>query len=178
MMIDFHLQKKESDEVYLSKQTPLALDKTDIERLVDLGTRNIRQRVRFCSHSVPQEPVHEMFIVHPKGAYVRPHKHLNKAESMLVLEGEVDYVIFEEYGTVENVISMGDYPSGKPFYRSIRPELFHMLLIRSEWLVFLEITKGPFIKEDTIMAHWSPEETDKLSIEEYFDKLHVHELFR
>ncbi|GAG28406.1 unnamed protein product [marine sediment metagenome] len=171
MMIDFHLQKKESDEVYLSRQKALALGKTDIERLVDLATRNIRQRIRFCSHSVPQEPVHEMFIVHPKGAYVRPHKHLNKSESMIVLEGEVDYVILEEYGTVENVISMGDYLSGKPFYRSIRPELFHMLLIRSEWLVFLEITKGPFIKEDTIMADWSPEESDKLSVKKYLENL-------
>ena len=172
-MIDFHLQKKESDEVYLSKQTPVALDKTDIERLVNLAAKNIRQRVRFCSHSIPLEPVHEMFIVHPKGAYVRPHKHLNKSESMLVLEGEVDYVIFEEYGTVENVISMGDYLSGNPFYHSICPELFHMLLIRSEWLVFLEITKGPFIKEDTIMADWSPEEADELSVKKYLENLPV-----
>ena len=173
MMIDFHLQKKESDEVYLSRQTPVALDKTGIERLIDLATRNIRQRVRFCSHSGPQEPVHEMFIVHPKGAYVRPHKHLNKAESMLVLEGEVEYVTFEKDGTVEDAISMGDYISGQPFYHSIRPDLFHMLLIRSEWLVFFEITKGPFIKEDTIMADWSPEESNELSVQKYLKNLLV-----
>ena len=48
-----------------------------------------------------------MFIVHPKGTYVRPHKHIKKAESMIVLKGKVDYLIFNENGEVVGIIPMG-----------------------------------------------------------------------
>ena len=45
-----------------------------------------------------------MFIVHPKGAYVRPHKHLDRIESMLVIDGEVDYIMFDDNGKIDNAI--------------------------------------------------------------------------
>ena len=170
-MIDFSRQNIESEEVYLAAENSFSLDKRSIINLIKLAQGTLRNRVRFCSHLSSQESVHEMFIVHPKGAYVRPHKHLNKAESMLVLQGEVDYVIFEETGTVKDVISLGDYQSGKPFYNSIRTELFHTLLIRSEWLVFLEVTKGPFNREDTVMADWSPEERDIQKVSQFIKKM-------
>ena len=40
-------------------------------------------------------------------------------------------------------------------------DLFHMLIIESEFLVFKETTKGPFIREDTIFPDWAPDGSEE-----------------
>lgn len=171
-MLDLNSFNKYTEEVFHSNKNFLFLEKKDIENLQNYAAENIRQRARICSHKNSEELVQEMFIIHPKGAYVRPHKHINKIESMLILEGEVDFILFDELGNLEKKISMGSYTSGKPFYESMRTEKFHSLSIKSEWLFFLEITKGPFRKDDTIFAPWSPEESSldevNLFMKKYF----------
>ena len=169
--MDFLTQYKKNSEVYHSKEDFFSLSKEDINRLISLAKNTTRGRVRYCSHSSGQESLHEMFIVHPKGAYVRPHKHLEKIESMLVIDGEVDYVMFDNDGNVDNVVKMGNYESKKSFYQTIRKDKFHTLVIKSEWLVFLEITNGPFDKENTVYAEWSPKESDPLSVEVFLNKI-------
>ena len=170
-VIDFSTQKRESDEVFLSTQRLFSISKSDIQNLVEIAKSTKRNRVRYCSHNDALEVVQEMFIVHPFEAYVRPHKHIDKIESILVLDGEVDYVIFEDNGEVKEVVSMGDYRSGKSFYQSVRADYYHTLLIRSEWLVFLEITKGPFNKNETIFSEWSPQEEDIVKVKEFQQQL-------
>lgn len=162
---------KQSSEVYISNHQRLSLQKSNMHELIHLAGTTERSRTRLCCHENSDEPVHEMFIIHPMDAYVRPHKHINKCESMLVLEGEVDYVIFDDLGEINEVISMGDYQTGKSFYQTVRTELFHTLLIRSEWLVFLEITKGPFHKNDTVFADWSPTDLDVEKIKEFIKNI-------
>lgn len=160
----------QSSEVCLSNQDIISMRYSNIDELKKIADQNFRRRVRFCSHSSASEPVHEMVIVHPQYAYVRPHKHLGKSESMLVMEGEVDYIIFDDTGNLKNLVSMGDYRSGKPFYQSIRTDLYHTLIIHSPWLVFLETTKGPFLREDTIFAPWSPDDSDSSSIKAFLNR--------
>ena len=169
--MDFLNQNKKNPEVYHSKESFFSLNKDDINKLINLAKQTPRNRVRFCSHSSDQDTLHEMFIVHPKDAYVRPHKHLDKIESMLVIDGEVDYIMFDDNGKVDNAVKMGDFETKKPFYQTIRQDTFHMLIIKSEWLVFLEITNGPFEKGKTIYAEWSPEESDTLSVETFLNKI-------
>ena len=159
-MLDRNNQNQVSEEVIHSVEKMVNLEIADIDHLIELASQNKRKRIRYCSHKNPSEKVHEMFIVHPNGAYVRPHKHINKIESMLVLRGEVDYVVFNDDGSIFKVIPMGDLKSGKVFYNSLREDVFHTLLIRTEWLVFMEITKGPFNKQDTVFSPWSPAEND------------------
>ena len=160
-MINLSSLKKESNEVFNSITRTFGINKKDIDKLVSMAKNNSTGKVRLCSHLNQKESVHEMFIVHPKGTYVRPHKHIKKAESMIVLEGKVDYLIFNDNGKVREIINMGDYKSGNSFYQSTSSNTYHGLLIHSEWLVFLEITKGPFISEDTLFASWSPESSDQ-----------------
>lgn len=170
-MIDFSQQTKESLEVYLSNQSSLSIESSDMGNLVNLAKGLPRNRIRYCAHASPSDVVHEMFIVHPRGAYVRPHKHLDKSESMMIIEGEADYVIFDSKGNVINKISMGDYQSGKPFYQCTRSEEFHSLIIHSEWLIFLEITQGPFNKKDTVFSEWSPRENEDEKIAKFMKKV-------
>lgn len=170
--MDFLTQNKINSEVFHSKDNFFSLSKEDIKKLISLADNTSRKRVRYCSHSSEHDLLHEMVIVHPRDAYVRPHKHINKIESMLVIDGELDYIMFDDNGNVENIVSMGDYESKKPFYQTIRQEKFHSLIIKSKWLVFLEITNGPFDKKDTIFAEWSPLESENEKIKQFMNKVH------
>jgi len=156
---------KFNDEVFHSLEPSFSLKRTDIDDLINLAKLNQRRRVRLCSHSSPEDLVHEMFIVHKKGEYIRPHKHINKTESMIVLQGEVDYVCFNNSGKVVEVIRMGDTNSQLPFYFNNKNGIFHTLIIRSEWLAFLEVTSGPFNKCETLFPKWCPEESDSIGID-------------
>lgn len=149
--------RKENDEVLYPTDGTL-LDQTGIEELKRLAVLNPRRRVRFCAHRSPNDSLHEMFIVHARNCYVRPHWHLSKAESIFILEGEVDLVLFHTDGAVSRVISMGNPASGRPFFHRLSEPTCHTLLIRSEHLVFHEVTEGPFLRTQTVFPDWAPEE--------------------
>ena len=169
--MNFSTQNKINSEVYHSKENFFSMSKEDINKLINLAKKTPRNRVRFCSHSSDQDTLHEMFIVHPKGAYVRPHKHINKIESMLVIDGEVDYIMFDNDGNVDEIVEMGGVESKKSFYQTIRQDKFHTLIIKSEWLVFLEITNGPFDKDNAVFADWSPEDSNISSVEVFMNNI-------
>lgn len=112
-----------------------------------------------------------MLIVHPIGTYVRPHKHVGKSESFHVIEGEVDVVVFAGDGGVADVIRMGAFTSGRPFFYRIAEPLYHTLLIRSDVLVFHETTSGPFQRADTVFAPWAPADGDAAAVGRYLAEL-------
>lgn len=172
MGIDLDKQaRRESDEVLNSLISNVDLSLETITKLGEISKGTDRQRIRLCVHRNTTESVHEMFIVHPKGAYVPPHKHLGKSESMLVLDGETDYFLFGEEGKIEKKISMGDYRSGKSFFFRLQEPLFHSILIRSNTLTFLEITKGPFRRNDTIEAPWAPKQDNSEEVDRFLEEL-------
>lgn len=147
------------NEEVLYADAPLStLGRDDIEWLKTKALKTARQRIRICSHRDSGDLLHEMLIVHARDTYVRPHKHVNKDESFHVIAGEVDVVLFEENGALCKAIRMGDYTTGKRFYYRLNEPRYHTLLIRSDVLVFHEVTTGPFRREDTIFAPWGPEE--------------------
>lgn len=149
---------KESDEVLYPVEDVVVVESSDLAQMKQLALINPRQRIRLCTHHSPSDRLHEMFIVHTSDCYVRPHKHLGKEESMAILEGEVDVVLFHDDGTIRQVIRMGDLNSGKRFYYRLSEPTYHTLLIRSKFLVFHEITEGPFLRAHTVFPEWAPEE--------------------
>ncbi len=170
-MINFLEQKRDSEEVYHSKMNVFGLCYADIDNLIELAKQTDRLRVRFCTHKSAKELLHQMFIVHSSDVYVRPHKHIGKTESMLVIEGDVDYITFDELGNVEDSIPMGNPGSGKVFYHTIGPGTYHALRIQSDWVVFVEITNGPFYEKDTKFGAWSPDGNDLSTAHSYIKSL-------
>lgn len=147
-------------EVLYTKVPITTADRSDIDVFKRLSSQNARQRVRLCAHGSPDDRLHEMLIVHERGAYVRPHKHPGKSESTHIIEGLVDVVVFDDDGQIERVIRMGDYASGRTFYYRMAIPVFHTLIIRSDVLVFHETTNGPFDRGDTVFAQWAPQDSD------------------
>lgn len=145
-----------SEEVlYAATSTPF-ISLEDVERLKMLAAENRRKKVRLCIHPDPEALLHEMLIVLARGNYVPPHKHIDKTESFVLIEGEMDVILFDTLGKVTNVIKMGSCESGKVFCFRIPPDLFHSVLVRTRTVVFLETTTGPFRRENMLIAPWAP----------------------
>lgn len=153
------MKKIESAEVIYAGDGIVTVDARAVGELKLGAARNPRRRIRLCAHSGVDDRLHEMLIVHERGCYVRPHKHIAKSESFHVIEGDVDVVIFDDAGAVTEVIRMGSFASGRPFFYRLADPLFHTLLIRSAVLVFHETTTGPFRREETMFAPWAPDES-------------------
>lgn len=163
--------KQFNEEVFFADEGIVKVGRRDIEFLKEKARYNERKRIRLCAHKDVDDKLHEMLIVHTKDTYVRPHKHLNKSESFHVIEGSVDVIVFDEDGSIIEVIRMGDYLSGRRFYYRMSDPYYHTLLIRSDFLVFHETTNGPFKKSDTILAPWAPDETDSAAVKEFMEHL-------
>jgi cupin fold WbuC family metalloprotein len=114
------------------------------------------RRARLCAHPTPSADQHDMLIVSHRDTYVAPHRHFAKSETLLVLEGTAIAVMFDDQGAPSRAIAMAPFGSPGRFFYRMPPGIFHGLLIRSEFLVFVESTKGPFRREDSENAPWAP----------------------
>lgn len=97
-----------------------------------------------------------MLIASNRATYIAPHRHPSKSESFLVLEGLADVFLFNNDGSVREVIPMGPLGSGRPFLYRMPAQQFHALIVTSDVLVFVESTKGPFDEKQTEYAAWAP----------------------
>ena len=166
--------KQITDEIAYAQERIVKIDKAMLDAVKQKALATPRKRSRICAHKDPEDPLHEMFIVHTKDAYVRPHKQLNKSESFYVVEGAVTVVMFDEEGDIIEAIEMGEARSGKPFYYRTSEAIFHAIIITSDVLVFHEVTKGPFVKSDTIYACWAPEESEVEKVKKFRDELNLN----
>ena len=102
-----------------------------------------------------------MLIVHNKDTYVRPHKHKISGESIHILEGKCNLLLFNNNGTVSNSIELGDFSSGLPFFFNVKKSVFHTFIIKTKFLVFKETKSGPFKLDNTVYASWAPSNNSK-----------------
>ena len=158
-------------EVLYTTQDLTRLDRADVETLKSLAAANPRQRVRLCSHPRVEDTLHEMIIVHTRGAYVRPHKHPGKSESFHLIEGRLQVIVLEEDGAIRDLINMGPAESGATFYHRLSAPWYHTLMPLTEMVVFHETTNGPFLRDETVFAPWSPEEDDTDGCQAYLHDL-------
>lgn len=167
-----NIKFNEINEEIIYVNEPIArINTAEIELLKKKAVVNKRKRIRICTHREVNDKIHEMLIVHVKGAYIRPHKHLNKIESFHVIEGDLKVVVFDDSGDIMDVIDMGSYQSGKNFYYRLADSHFHTIIPVSDLVVFHEITNGPFLREETVFADWAPTESDIELQQEFLDNL-------
>lgn len=145
-------------EVVFAADSIVQIGGADLATLKAEAAQNPRRRKRICAHPDSNDRLHEMLIVHERGCYVRPHKHLGKCESLHVIEGTAEAVFFHDDGSVREVVALGEYRSGDRFFYRVGEPVYHTLLITSPVFVFHETTSGPFRREDTAFAPWAPAE--------------------
>lgn len=171
MAISHSHLRQVSPEVVYSDGGFLAADHAIVARLKELAEVAPRRRCRLCFHADADADQQEMLIVMHRDSYVRPHRHIAKVETMGIVEGACDAVLFDERGRVTDVIAMTSPADGGSFFYRMPSGLFHTLLFRSEWLVYLETTIGPFDRAKTEVAEWAPPETDAKAGHTYLSTL-------
>lgn len=113
-------------------------------------------RVRICTHRAPDARLQQMLMAFSEKSYIRPSRHMDKDESLFVLNGFCTYVFFSNTGETTKAVPLGPLGSGRSCYCRVPINSWHVLLLESDVLV-LETTSGPFRKEFTEFAPWSPE---------------------
>jgi len=159
--------KKENDEVYRTHGKIAKVTGDDVIFLKAQAAKNERRRVRLCTHPCNADLLHEMLIIHVQNTYVVPHKHLKKSESFHIIEGALSVFLFDDDGRVIETIRMGEAKSGRVFYYRLSSCIYHSVLPESEFVVFHEVTNGPFDRQDMIIAPWAPTEGDHEAKEQF-----------
>ncbi len=159
--------KTVNEAVLYNDETLCALTRDDLAELSRLGLATKEQRTRLCVHEGPDALVHEMFIVHTKDTYVRPHRHKTKSESFQVLDGEGTLVLFNDDGQIQRTMKLGGLASEHTFYFKMPAQIWHMLIIESDVIVFKEVTQGPFDGDDCEFPQWAPEGRHVDEVPEY-----------
>jgi cupin fold WbuC family metalloprotein len=130
-----------------------------LEDLIERAKRSPRLRINHNFHASAEDNPHRFLNVMVKGTYVTPHRHLDppKAESFLVLEGEVAFFIFDEAGHVVSTEVLGNDPIGI----DLAPGVWHTLTPLSAHAVCYEVKPGPYLAaNDKDFALWAPREGD------------------
>jgi cupin fold WbuC family metalloprotein len=161
----------ESNEVFYADDITVRLKNSDFAGLKQKAGKNPRHRVRLCSHTGINDNLHEMMIVLEKNVFIPPHNHPGKCESLHVIEGVADAVVFDDNGEITQVFPLGQYGSGRVFYCRMNTSVYHTLLIRSDYFIFHETTTGPFQKGGTRNAPWSPDLSNTDACMEYLENL-------
>jgi cupin fold WbuC family metalloprotein len=163
--------KKINDEVFYTSKKITQIEDNDIVFLKNNIKKTKKKRIRLCTHLNEKDSTQEMFIALAKETYIRPHKHLNKPESLHVLEGSADVVFFDDTGNIIKIISLSDPHSKSYFYYRIDEPIYHTFIINTDIFIFHETTQGPFKKTDSINAPWSPVENDFDKIDKFVANL-------
>lgn len=162
---------KQNNAVFGTTSNIVTINNSDVIMLKQNVAASADKRIRICTHQQPEDGLHEMLIVLLKGTYVRPHKHVNKSESFHIIEGLLDVIIFDDTGKIIDIITMGDFSSGKNFFYRLSTALFHTIFLRSDSVTFHETTNGPFQKENTIYPEWAPVSENKIAVNEFMTML-------
>lgn len=151
--------------VFRETEPVVTFSRRDVTRLRQEAVAHPNLRARLCAHVNDDDPVHEMLICLLQEGYVRPHAH-SKDESLHIVEGSIDLVLFHENGEIARVLVCGTAPGEELFVR-LPAGTFHTLLIRSEYVVFHETVRGPFRREHSTFANWAPSEQDRAAATVY-----------
>jgi cupin fold WbuC family metalloprotein len=151
---------QESPEVFYTSESIVLAGAAELQFLKDRAKENPRRRSRLCTHATPADGLHEMLIVHHRDCYVRPHRHRQSGESLHVIEGSAHVIAFDEDGAITSAFEVKQGGDAAVFYYRMPPMQYHMLIITSEWFVFHETTKGPFLREFTEFPPWAPDGHD------------------
>lgn len=162
--------RKVGDGIFYFDELNPTIKKQDMDFLKSEAEKAQTKRARFCTHTSPEDKIHDMLIVLAQDTYVRPHKHF-KPESGHVIEGTADLIFFDEEGNIAKVIQLDSSSSNKDFYYRINSPVYHTQIVTSKQFVFHESTSGPFIREETVYAPWAPADSDKKAVESYINDL-------
>ena len=143
-----------SNVLQVTNQFPL-ISIHDLKMLKTLAEDSPLQRSRLCLHPNSNDNLQEMMIYLTQACEIPISYHLNKDESLLVLEGNGSYDFYaDESNPIESVglrpyLNPLESSKDNYFFTRINRFIAHKINPGENGLLIYEATTGPFLKEDT-----------------------------
>lgn len=137
---------------------PAFLDRDLFTELTAKAVQSPRQRSHHNLHEM-EEPCHRLAVGLQPGTYIPPHRHLalDKAETLLVLQGRIGLLLFGDHGELQEtrLIEAG----GDCLGVDLPPGQFHALVVLAPDSVLFECKAGPYRPLGAgEHASWAPRE--------------------
>jgi cupin fold WbuC family metalloprotein len=146
-MIAWELSGADSYYAYVNDQN---LTAELIDALYRQGKTSPTGRARLCFHDHPSSPLHIMLIYHDERTIVPIHRHLPFGEFVIVRNGAVELIFFDENFDETSRTYMG--PSdNENFLCFTPPNVWHSLHFRTP-TIFFELSQGPLDAKTTEFA--------------------------
>ncbi len=157
-------------------RSPLWLTKRGLYDLSMQADAAPRGRLNRNLHEM-DDPVHRLLNAIEPGSWVRPHRHLDppRSETVLVVAGALGVVVFDDAGTVAEVVKLE--AGGATFGVDLSAGTWHGLVALEPGTVFFETKPGPYVAPaPPDWAPWAPAEGDAsaLAAEEAMRELFGH----
>ena len=132
-----------------------------LNELVATAQGSARMRTNLNIHESPDADVQRLFLAFEPGTYVRPHRHpqAHKWELFIVLEGELDLLLFNDLGEIVERITLS---AAATRVVEIPPNTWHSYISKKSGTLALEIKQGAYLpspEEDFLSM--SPAENTK-----------------
>ena len=135
----------------------IKLDAQLLDELTAKAKQSLRLRMNYNFHPELSDPVQRLLNALEPWTYIRPHKHVTKEESFVLLRGTVLAVVFNDDGSIRDhfVLNSAAGNLGVEFEENA----FHMLTSLESGSVVYEIKEGPFVPHtEASSAPWAPRE--------------------
>jgi cupin fold WbuC family metalloprotein len=127
-----------------------------INDLITTAENSPRRRAHHTIHEADDDPVQRLFVALASGTYFRPHRHSGKKELVIVLQGKLGMLVFDDNGEVIDRYELT--PAAMPALEHPMGN-WHACVALEPETVFIEVKQGPFtptMPED--FAQWAPAE--------------------
>lgn len=145
---------RKEPEAFYSDDDLKVVGEAEMQALKDEVHNTPRKRIRLCTHTDIDALLHEMFVCYTKDTIISPHKHVGNEETFYIMEGKMDLLLYDEWGTLKSRTEMGERGSGKPFCVRVPADTFHTVTLHSDYCLIHLANCGPFDRSKTVWASW------------------------
>ena len=156
-----NIKELTSETSYVLDSVAPAMPCEAVGSLVQKYQKSPRRRHRYCFHQNPNVDLHDIIICYDSTSYIPPNKHIDKIESLLVIDGELDFFLFNDLGQVYDYRRLGPSDSTYPFYVRVPSNTWHGLrAVGTKPCVIKETIAGPYDLLSLRWASFAPNESE------------------
>ena len=149
-------------EVIKNSENLLFVDRDLVDQVKEEARKSPRLLARLLMHLSHDDPVQEMLIALCRDCVVAPNRAIGRSESLLVVEGDVLLIVFDEDGRVVEQVEMGPPGGDKAFLYRFSSTTWHTMVPLTEIVVVHEALQGPFDQSSDPQPDWIPEDPAEL----------------
>ena len=128
------------------------VDAAQLRQLTEEAGASSRARSHLLLHAGPEDQVQRLLIAARPGTYVRPHRHSEQWEMLVLQSGRMNLLIFDGAG---ELLQRATLDRTTPVAQ-IAPSAWHGCVVSEAGTVVLEVKPGPYRPNE--FAGWAPEE--------------------